>query len=225
MNEIIAYILIALIITTAVVKIGKIDSKKLQSGRRTGVARTNSLSKRNDLYSNMAEQVDATYNIGTENNIGTEKHSYTDADLNTISLIGLDAFKEMSARIDRILHSHRGDKSISVTLTCGPSDTICAARLHTLLPGDSISLKIRDNKGVNVVDVFADDMKIGSLVLTEADAVISTLESNRLTGCYVAEQNCYASPGILSMSIIIFYKDLASPSLPYSSIPFDICAN
>lgn len=219
MNEIIAYILIAIIITTAVVKIGKIDSKKLQSSQRRGAARSRKLLKKRDDGYNGADQV------GASGNIGTERHAYTDADLNTISLIGLDAFKEMSARIDRILHSHRGDKSISVTLTCGPSDTVCAARLHTLLPGDSISLKIRDNKGVNVVDVFADDLKIGSLVLTEADAVISTLESNRLTGCYVAEQNCYASPGILSMSIIIFYKDLASPSLPYSSIPFDICAN
>lgn len=136
----------------------------------------------------------------------SEDYRLTETDMRTIDLIGREAFMDMTRRVDRILSDHETEESITVTLTCGPSDIKSEARLHALLPGDELRLSTHMENGVAVVDVFSDEYRIGSLVLTEADTVMKVMECNRLTGCYVAEQNCYDSPGYVKLDIVVFYS-------------------
>ena len=138
--------------------------------------------------------------------VGTsEDYQLSETDMRTIDLIGREAFMDMARRVDRILSEHEEEESITVTLTCGPSDSKSEARLHALLPGDELRLSAHMENGVAVVDVFSDEYRIGSLVLTEADTVMNVMECNPLTGCYVAEQNCYDSPGYVKLDIVVFY--------------------
>lgn len=136
----------------------------------------------------------------------SEDYQLSETDMHTIDLIGREAFMDMTRRVDRILSEHEAEESITVTLTCGPSDSKSEARLHALLPGDELRLSAHIENGVAVVYVFSDEYRIGSLVLTEADTVMKVMECNRLTGCYVAEQNCYDSPGYVKLDIVVFYS-------------------
>lgn len=130
----------------------------------------------------------------------------SESDRRTIDIIGREAFMDMARRVNRILTEHNTEDSITVTLTCGPSDSRSEARLHALLPGDELRLSAHMENGVEVVDVYSDEFKIGSLVLTEAASVIKVMENCRLTGCFVAEQNCYHSPGYVKLDIVVFFS-------------------
>ena len=60
--------------------------------------------------------------------------------------------------------------------------------------------------GVEVVDVYSDEFKIGSLVLTEAASVIKVMENCRLTGCFCCRTELLSLPGYVKLDIVVFFS-------------------
>lgn len=134
----------------------------------------------------------------------------------------------MTARIADIISNHRCDSTRTVALTGGPESEEGAARLHDLLPGDSLHLRDSSAPGVARVNVYSDDILIGHLLLEDAERALSVMHSMLVTGVYVAEQNCYGDVDAVALNVIIFY---AVPVLdgnevaPASDTPYKLIFN
>lgn len=124
----------------------------------------------------------------------------------TIELIGEDAFRKMSERIDEILRSNAGRQALTLDLTCGPDTPEGAETLHTLLPGTSLQLVSCQENGVDMIDIYTDGRRIGRLALSEVETLRSIMKENSLRTAYVAEQNCYGIENSHTMSIVIYYE-------------------
>lgn len=144
----------------------------------------------------------AEYNRMHDNRAQTE----TQADARTIDLIGEEAYKEMTARIDALLARHGNQRCVSLELTCGPDTKAGAKELHSLLPGMRLELNICSEGGTRLVDVYSNGTRIGRLALSEASVLTSLMEGNSLKGAYVAEQNCYGLEDSHQMAVIVFYE-------------------
>lgn len=129
----------------------------------------------------------------------------TDDEARTRNLIGDESYEIMTQNVDNVLASHSSDRCQSIALSTGPDSNRGQAVLHTLLPGDPLSLKIAGADGVDYVDVYSDDCMVGRLMLTAAEKAIELLETKDVTGVYVAEQNCYGDSDTVSLRLIIFY--------------------
>lgn len=127
-------------------------------------------------------------------------------DGNTIDLIGEEAYRAMTSRIDGILHRHGHQPCISMTLSCGPDTIKGADELHSLLPGQPVEIVPCSEGGVMCYDVYFNGSRIGRFVLTEASLLRETLRDNHVRGAYVAEQNCYGIDGSHDLRIILFYE-------------------
>lgn len=159
---------------------------------------------------------------GTRNARGAESHaapadmmaagqevvdpSLSDAERQTRRLIGNEAYDNMTKVVDGILKHHRFDRSVTVMLTSGPENSEAAAELHRLLPGDSLCLRRTTDKGLDMINVYSKGLRIGRLMLGDADAVSAVMDSAVLTGCYVAEQNSYGDCDTSSVGIIVFHS-------------------
>lgn len=157
----------------------------------------------------------------------------------TIDLIGREAYRAMTERIDGILRKHAHHPCLSLDLTCAPTDRDGADELHRLLPGAELHLLTCNQGGVGWIDVYSNGLRVGRLALLEADAVGKILRCNHVCGVYVSEQNCFGIEDSHRLSLIIFYEDkqaeerqsIPAPSKSRSSdtalhpAPVDFCKN
>lgn len=155
----------------------------------------------------------------------------------TRELIGDDAYEDMVRRVDDIVSLHSSDRFVSVSLSSGPESPDGWKALRRLLPGDAVGLKFRDVDGLRIIDVLCDDVRIGSVLLTAADRLMSDIGSDAITGAYVAEQNSYGDSNVAAMRIIVFHSahsDSLSPALRRNDMlhvntrfgrSFDLCQN
>lgn len=123
----------------------------------------------------------------------------------TRSLIGDEAYEEMTRRVDTLLSIHRCDESVAVCLTSGPDNRPEADELHHLLPGEPVKLTRNDENGVECVDVYSRGFRIGRLMLADAEIAIEVMRDSMITGVYVAEQNCYGDCEDIAMRLVIFH--------------------
>lgn len=136
----------------------------------------------------------------------------------TRRLIGDDAFEHMRARIASLLRIHRSDRSTSLWLSGCPGDNTGWQELHALLPGMPVTLEDVSHDGISAVAVYSRDVRVGTLLMNEAEKALRLTEKAHLTGAYVAEQNSYGPCDDMSLKIVLFYnKDeeslFAEPSL------------
>lgn len=134
-----------------------------------------------------------------------ESEEHCDGIARTIELIGEKAYREMKARIDRIVSAHENQRCVNVSLTCGPDTFDGAHELHRLLPGQALNLVTCAAGGVETIDVYFNGARVGRLALNDAETIREVMKGNKITGVYVAEQNCYGLAGSHQMDIIIFY--------------------
>lgn len=127
------------------------------------------------------------------------------AERETRRLLGDQAYDEMVERVKRLLHNHDGQKSVTVNLTGGPSNAKGRERLHSLLPGDPLWLRENSIEGVRNIDVYSSGYKIGALMLNDADTVLEVMDTAKITGAYVAEQNSYGESDMVSLRVILFF--------------------
>ncbi|MDE7181273.1 MAG: hypothetical protein K2N88_08775 [Muribaculaceae bacterium] len=123
----------------------------------------------------------------------------------TIELIGFDAYIDMKERIEAIGKRHGSERSQIISLTCGPDTFDGAHELHRLLPGQPVKLVNCRVDGVEMIDVFYNGSRVGRLAFNDAVAVTKIMADNRITGAYVAEQNCYGCISSHQMDLILFY--------------------
>lgn len=126
----------------------------------------------------------------------------------TIELIGKEEYSKMTARIEDVIDRHRGQNCTTVSLTCGPDTFDGAHELHRLLPGQPLNLVSCSAGGVDTIDVYFNGARIGRLALADEEKVRDILNGSRMTGAYVAEQNCYGLIGSHRMELIIFTEPL-----------------
>ncbi|MCM1153670.1 MAG: hypothetical protein NC328_08470, partial [Muribaculum sp.] len=100
---------------------------------------------------------------------------------------------------------HTGDLCMSIGVSCGPATEQGWHQLHMMLPGDELTLRRSEDKGVECVDVISDNIIIGRMMLTAASKALEIIERYDVKGVYVAEQNSYGDSDIMSMRVIIFY--------------------
>lgn len=155
----------------------------------------------------------------------------------TRELIGDDAYEDMVRRVDDIVSRHSSDRFVSVALSSGPKSLEGWKALCSLLPGDAVGLKFRDVDGLRIIDVLSNDVRIGSVLLTAADRLMSDVGGDAITGAYVAEQNSYGDSNVAAMRIIVFHSarsESLSPTLRRSDMlhvntrfgrSFDLCQN
>lgn len=127
-------------------------------------------------------------------------------DQKTIDLIGEEAYKAMTERIDKILRIHSHEPCITLNLTCGPDTREGSTELHTILPGTPLQLNMCKEGGVETVDIYNNGSRIGRLALLEAMTIKEIMKKNTIRAAYVAEQNCYGIEDSLQMAIIVFYE-------------------
>lgn len=127
-------------------------------------------------------------------------------DRHTEELIGHEAYVAMLDRVDRILDRHRNDACVSINLTSTVSDEDAVDELHHVLPGEPLEMSRYTDGGMECVGVYSRGLKIGSLMLDDAEMYIDTANSNSITGIYVARQDCYGDYSRLDLGIIVYYK-------------------
>ena len=128
----------------------------------------------------------------------------------TRALIGDDTFETMKFTVENILKRHKDDNGVTISLTSGCESAHASSVLHSLLPGDELSLVKNEECGLEMIDVYAAGYRVGRLLLGDADIALSVMRDNTLTGAYVAEQNCYGDCNIVDMKIILFFSPRAS---------------
>ncbi len=129
----------------------------------------------------------------------------------TRRLIGNEAFERMRSRIASLLRLHKSDRSASLWLAGCPGDPTGWEALHSLLPGMPVSLKDVSHDGIAAVAVYSGRVRVGTLLLDEAERALRVSGSAQVTGAYVAEQNSYGPCEDMSLKIVLFYRDSASP--------------
>lgn len=129
-----------------------------------------------------------------------------DEERRTRALIGDEAFEMMSRRVDRILAMHADDRCVAVGLTSGGGSGEAVAALHALLPGDRLELCRNIESGFPMIDVYSSGFRVGRLLLGDAETVLTVMCRSKVTGVYVAEQNCYGDAPGLSLKIIVFFR-------------------
>lgn len=125
----------------------------------------------------------------------------------TRQLIGNEAYDRMTSVVDSILRRHRLDCSVTVRLTAGPDSAEAAKEFHRLLPGDPLTLHRASENGCDFINVYSRGLRIGRLMLCDADVVSHVLASTVLTGCYVCEQKSYGNCDSMLMGIVVFHSD------------------
>lgn len=135
----------------------------------------------------------------------TSRSETADDESSTRRLIGDDAYERMVSRVDKLLRRHADDRSLTVSLTSGPDSEAGANELHSLLPGDSLWLRRCEAAEIDAVDVYARGRLVGRLMLAEAGQVERVMDHARITGCYVAEQNCYGDTPGVDLRLIVFF--------------------
>ena len=123
----------------------------------------------------------------------------------TIQLIGREAYDEMTERIDRLLAAHANDSCVTVNLTCGSERREGSDRLHSILPGEPVTLAANTQGGLERVDVYSEGICIGSLLLVDAERALDTMRTKNVSGAFVAEQNGYGMSQGVALRVIIFY--------------------
>ena len=89
-------------------------------------------------------------------------------DAGTIDLIGEQAYRDMTARIDGILERHGHQPCLTLNLSCGPDTDKGSDELHTLLPGEPVEIVPCGEGGVEWYDVYFNGARVGRFVLAEA---------------------------------------------------------
>lgn len=149
---------------------------------------------------------------------GALRDNHGSKEQHTIELIGEDAFKRMSARIDEILQNNAGRQSVTLDLTCGPDTAEGAETLHELLPGTELMMVSCRETGVEWIDIYAHGRRIGRLTLSEAETVKNIMQNNLIKKAYVAEQNCFGIEDSYQMSIILYFEPrLADDCMPHQN--------
>lgn len=134
-----------------------------------------------------------------------DSESASAGEQSTRRLLGDNLYDAMVKSVDEVLQRHAFDRSMTVSLTCGPDTETGSKVLHGLLPGDPLYMQPREEDGMAVVDVYAEGKLVGHLMLDAAREVLELIEGSCVTGVYVSEQNCYGSSDIVSLKLIIFY--------------------
>ena len=134
------------------------------------------------------------------------------ATLRTIDLIGEEAYDRMTEQIGKVLKRHESHCCTIVNLTCGPDSREGSEELHSLLPGVELNLVACSQEGLDCIDIYHNGARIGRLLLDDADQLFDIMKSSRITGTYVAEQNCYGIETSHQMCIIVFYKPAEKPA-------------
>lgn len=153
-------------------------------------------------------------------------------DRKTIDLIGEKAYRDMNRRIDEIMQRHAAQRSLTLSLTCGPDNAYCARELHHLLPGEELNLLLCSEGGVEWVDAYHNGARIGRLTLIDSQEIRNRMNSHHVTGVYVAEQNCYEIEESYDLRLIMFYEPARKgqlkrnvPRLNPGKIHAEICQN
>ena len=124
----------------------------------------------------------------------------------TIRLIGRDTYADMCRRVQEITRSHHGQQRAIFPLTLAPASANGCDRLHKLLPGDRLQLNYTVESGMPTICVFSRGVCVGRLAFDEVDALMGILKDRKVTGVYVAEQNCYDIPDALDLDIILYLE-------------------
>ena len=124
----------------------------------------------------------------------------------TIELIGLDKFKSMIRRIDYLSDLHVLDDNMIFNIVSGPTTIDGSSRLHTLLPGDKISVAVKESDDTQECELYSHGVRIGSLIFDEAARFIELQRTRHITGVYVSAQNAYGDSSDLSLEIVAFYS-------------------
>lgn len=125
----------------------------------------------------------------------------------TADLLGDEAYKRMTEKVDLVMHTHYRDNCRAVKLTSGTESGEGAKRLHHLLPGDDLYLQRADCGDVVAVDVYNEGRKVGTLMLSDAEVAVEIMSQKCVTGVYVAEQNCFGDCPKTDLTMIIFFKE------------------
>ncbi|MDE5876047.1 MAG: hypothetical protein K2H47_00850 [Muribaculaceae bacterium] len=125
----------------------------------------------------------------------------------TRQLIGNEAYDRMTSVVDNILRRHSRDCSVTVRLTAGPDSAEAAKEFHRLLPGDPLTLRRASENDCDFINVYSRGLRIGRLMLGDAEVVSHVLASTVLTGCYVCEQRSYGDCDSMMMGIVVFHSD------------------
>ena len=134
-------------------------------------------------------------------------HPVSETERQTRQLIGNEAYDRMTNIVDGILRHHRLDRSVSVRLTAGPDSEEAAKEFHRLLPGDPLTLRRASENDCEFINVYSRGLRIGRLMLGEAEVVSHVLASTVMTGCYVCEQQSYGDCDSMIMGIVVFHSD------------------
>lgn len=166
---------------------------------------------------------------------GNDSYEHGQSDVTgTIELIGEEAYKKMTDRIDLILRTHGGQPSISLSLSCGPDSADGEEELHKMLPGDEVQLLLCCEEGVHWVDVYYNGFRVGRLALLGSEAVRDLLNACDIRAAYVAEQNCFGIEDSYDLRIIVFYepkkreersRQTAATEIRAASKGLEICEN
>lgn len=124
----------------------------------------------------------------------------------TRRLIGDEAFERMRTRIASLLRRHSADRSTSLWLSGCPGDSTGWEELHALLPGMPVTLENVSHDGISAVAVYSRDVRVGTLLMNEAEKAIQLTDNAQVTGAYVAEQNSYGVCDDMSLKIVLFYN-------------------
>lgn len=120
-------------------------------------------------------------------------------------LIGDAAYHEMHRRVEILMARHAAH-SYDCMYLCSGADTPHGNRkLHSLLPGMPLTLRDASHDGIYAVDVYSDDIRIGSLLFAEAEKVLELMHTRRRTGVYVSEQRAYGDCQTVGLGIVIFH--------------------
>lgn len=132
----------------------------------------------------------------------------------TRRLIGDEAFELMRRRVASLLRIHSADRSTSLWLSGCPGDSTGWRELHSLLPGMPVRLEDVSHDGISAVAVYSREVRVGTLLMTEAEKALRLTGSAHLTGAYVAEQNSYGPCDDMSLKIVVFYRQDETPATP-----------
>lgn len=129
-------------------------------------------------------------------------------------LIGDAAYHEMHRRVEILMARHAAHSSDCMYLCSGADTPRGNRKLHTLLPGMALILKDASHDDIYEVDVYSDDIRIGSLLFSEAEKALDLMHTRRLTGVYVSEQRAYGDCTTVGLGIVIFHTAPITVSTP-----------
>lgn len=136
----------------------------------------------------------------------------------TRRLIGDEAYRDMFRRVEILLSRHAAHNSELLSLCSGADTAEGTERLHSLLPGMPLTLKDASHEGVVAVDVYADSVKVGSLLFSEAERALAIMRSRSVKGVYVSEQSAFGDSSSVSLGIVIFHT---APAMGPSTAPVE----